>query len=120
MGGQLIDLEQEGTHNPFDFTSLVLITAFFSNHIEFIEEEQTALAASLGKELGQPEGSFSEEAANQAFIAHHQQGNGQFEGESLGEGCFAVAGGAHQKKPVAGFEVLGAQQISSVVLLDQL
>jgi hypothetical protein len=120
MGGQLIDLKQEGTHHPFDFTSLVLIAAFFSNHIEFIEEKQTALAASLGKELGQPEGGFSKETADQAFVAHHKQGNGQFKSESLGKGGFAIAGGAHEKKPVAGFEVVGAQQISSVVLLDQL
>ena len=32
----------------------------------------------------------------------------------------AVAWGAHQKKPVAGFEVVGTEQVSSVVLFDQL
>ena len=120
IGRQLIDLKQEGTHHPFDFTGFVLIAAFFSDHIEFIEEEQTALAASLGKELSQAHGSFAKKAADQGFVAHHEQGNGQFKGKGFGEGGFAVAWRAHQKKPVAGFKVMGAQQVGPVVLLNQL
>ena len=69
-----------------------------------------ALAQSegLGKELGQAHGSFAKKAADQGFVAHHELGNGQFKGKGFGGGGFAVAGGAHQKNPVAWFEVMGA------------
>ena len=72
MRGELIDLQKQRTNDALDFSGFMLITALLANHIEFIEEEQAALAAGLCKELGEPQGGFAKETADEAFIAHHQ------------------------------------------------
>lgn len=39
VGGQVVDLHQQRTHNSLDFTGLVLVATLFPDGIELVEEE---------------------------------------------------------------------------------
>lgn len=116
--GKAVDLKQQAGNDPFDFACLVNVASLLAHHIELIKEEHAGYGAHIVEQPTQALCCLSEEAADQLFIPHGQQGKSERFGDCFGKRGLAVARRARQKQTMARLNAVRPQKIGSVMLLD--
>lgn len=117
---QSIDLEQQTRDYTLDLAGLVNVAALLAQGIELIEEQNAGHRANIVEQAAQPLRGLTEEAADQGVVPDREEGDGQCLGKGLGQSRLAVPGRTGEEDTMSGLQSVGAQQISSVLLLDQI
>lgn len=92
--GQAIDLEQQAGNDPLNFACLVNIASLLADDVEFIKEEHARYSAHIVEQTRQTLCGLPQEAADQLFIPHCQQGQPEGLGDRFGKRSLSVAGRA--------------------------
>lgn len=64
VAGEPVDLQQERTHDPLDFASLVCVASLLGNSIELVEEQDAGSDTDGGEQSVEPAGGLAEERTN--------------------------------------------------------
>jgi hypothetical protein len=76
---QLVDLEQQRTHDALNLACLMHVTAFFPDDIKFIKKDNAPLGSNDGKQLGESNRCLAQKTADDVLVPNQVEGQGQFE-----------------------------------------
>ena len=120
MCGEPVDLEQQGGDDALDFAGLVLIRPLLGDGVEFIEEQNAPARSGELERIVEPGGGLAQEAGYHALVADDVERQHQLGGDGFRNAGLAVSRGPGQQKSVAGLDPVTAQQLGSLLFLDQL
>ncbi len=95
------------------------IPAFLADSVELVEEKHAAPGVGEFKEASEPCGCLSEVAGDESVVANDDQRDHERMRQSFGERRLSVSRWADQQEAIAGAEVVGAENVRSVMFLHE-
>src|ERR1039457_2245480 len=98
----------------------MLISAFFADRVEFVEEQDALPRSRLIKESAQSRSSLTKVTSDDRIIANAKHRNVEFASDGFSERGLAISRGSNEQDAMTGLQPMRAEQFSAALLLDQL
>lgn len=106
--------------HALDFAGLVNVAAFLADRVELVEEQNARHGARIIEKAREPGVRLAEIGADECIVADREKLDGQGFSDRFGDRGLAVARGTREQDAVTRLHPVGAQEIGTVLLFDEL